>query len=234
MQISGVTQLTLLDYPGHTACIVFTPGCNFRCGYCHNPEFVLPERLCQIRESFIDEEAFFGFLRERQGRLDGVVITGGEPTIQPDLERFIQAVKSLGFLVKIDTNGNKPAVLRKLLDAKLLDYVAMDMKTSLEEYPNLAGKQADPRAIEASMTILKHGAVEYEFRATLVKERHSPAVLEAMKETLTGAKRFFLQTFRNGITLDPAYAKLTPFSRDEMERLKEFFVPVIAEVGIRE
>lgn len=234
MQISGVTPLTLLDYPGHTACIVFTPGCNFRCGYCHNPEFVLPEILCRIRKSFIPEVNFLTFLDQRQGRLEGVVITGGEPTVQPDLERFIRAIKDRGFRVKLDTNGNKPAVLSRLIEAGLIDYVAMDFKTSLGEYPNLVGKLANARAIANSLEILKRGSIDYEFRTTLVKEQHTPDILEAMKRELAGAKRFFLQTFRNGITLDPAYVHSTSFSRDEMEQLRSFFAPAVAETGIRE
>lgn len=233
MQLSGVNKLTLLDYPGHTACIFFTPGCNFRCGYCHNPEFVLPQELCQIQKSFIPEAVAFAFLRERQGRLDGVVITGGEPTIQPDLERFIRAVKELGFLVKLDTNGNKPEVLKRLVSEGLIDYVAMDVKSSPSEYTNLVGKLADAEAIRESMEFLKTDVVDYEFRTTLVKEKHSREVLEDMQKTLMGAKRFFLQTFRNGIVLDPAYRHCTPFSQSEMERLQSFFGQVVEVVKIR-
>ncbi|PIR76985.1 MAG: anaerobic ribonucleoside-triphosphate reductase activating protein, partial [Candidatus Magasanikbacteria bacterium CG10_big_fil_rev_8_21_14_0_10_38_6] len=139
MVISGVQPFTLLDFPEKTACIIFTAGCNFRCGYCHNPEFVLPEKIQQIKTSFIDEETIYSFLQKRKGLLDGVVISGGEPTMMGDLPAFIRNIKELGFLVKLDTNGNRPLVLQHLLDEGLLDYVAMDVKTSLVNYADLVG-----------------------------------------------------------------------------------------------
>ncbi|MFA9262301.1 MAG: anaerobic ribonucleoside-triphosphate reductase activating protein, partial [Undibacterium sp.] len=137
MKLTAVQKFTLLDYPGRVACIAFTPGCDLRCGFCHNAEFVLPERLKELAGSFIDEEHFFAFLERRRGLLEGVVVSGGEPTIWRDLPEFLARIRSLGFLVKLDTNGNNPAMLRELFDRKLVDFVAMDVKTSLEEYPGL-------------------------------------------------------------------------------------------------
>lgn len=233
MQFSGVNKLTLLDYPGRTACILFTPGCNFRCGYCHNPEFVLPEMLGQIRESFIPEEAIVSFLRERRGKLEGVVITGGEPTIQPDLGRFIREVKKMGFLIKLDTNGNKPEVLKQLVEEGLIDFVALDVKTSLARYPDLVGGLARPEKIAESIAYLKGNPVEYEFRTTLVKEKHSREVLEEMKDLVRGAKRLFLQTFRPGIVLDPQFHQYRPFSPEETENIRTFFSEAVESVVIR-
>ncbi len=234
MLISGVTKLTLIDFPGKTACIVFTAGCNFRCGYCHNPEFVLPERLREIAPGFIPEEAMLGFLKRRQGMLEGVVITGGEPTLHPDLEAFIRKVRALGYAIKLDTNGNRPEVLRRLIDAELLDYVAMDFKIDHARYPGLVGPGADPEKIRESFDLLKEGRVPYEFRTTLVREIHTDEVLADMRRELKGSARYFLQTFRPGIVLQPSFAGYHPFSREEMQDIADDFSAVVGEIGVRE
>lgn len=234
MILSGIQKFTLLDFPGKVACILFTGGCNFRCSFCHNPEFVLPEELAKIRGSFIPEEAAFNFLRQRQGMLEGVVITGGEPTIMPDLEPFIVKIRALGFAIKLDTNGNKPEVLRSLMDKGLLEYVAMDFKTSLPDYKALVGQWADEMKLRESIELLKQGDIEYEFRTTLVKEVHSPKILEAMRDTLSGAKRLFLQPFRNEITLNPAFRDYHAFSPDEMRDIAGFFAGSVGQVTVRE
>jgi pyruvate formate lyase activating enzyme len=233
MLISGVQPCTLLDFPGCAAAIVFTPGCNFRCAYCHNPEFVLPERVKALRPSFIPEETFFRFLDRRGELLDGVVVTGGEPTLMPDLLEFLKKVKDKGFKTKLDTNGNRPAMLRRALDEGLVDYVAMDVKTSLGEYRNLAGPLADPEAIEESMKILKASKVPSEFRSTLIKELHPQSVLDDMAELLKGAKILYLQKFRPGIVLKPVAENYHPFSDDEMEQIAAFFRRVVPTVIIR-
>lgn len=234
MLISGITKLTLLDFPEKTACIIFTAGCNFRCGYCHNPEFVLLERLKEIEKGFIPETVIFNFLKRRQGMLQGVVITGGEPTLQPDLSDFIRKVRSLGYAVKLDTNGNRPEVLRALLEEGLLDYVAMDFKTDFVFYPELSGKGADPRAVKESFELLREGSVPYEFRTTLVQEIHTDAVLREMRQQLIGVKRYYLQPFRSDIVLHPKFEGMHAFSDEEMEQLADFFAEVVDEVGIRE
>jgi len=234
MIISGIQRFTLLDFPGKIACIIFTGGCNYRCGFCHNPEFVLPEVLAKIRGSFIPEEAALNFLKQRQGMLEGVVITGGEPTIMPDLEAFIVGVRDLGFAVKLDTNGNRPAVLRSLIGQGLLDYVAMDFKTSLPQYRALVGQWADEAKLRESIELLKEGGVEYEFRTTLIREEHTPAILNAMRDTLAGAKRLYLQAFRSGITLDPAFKDLHSFTPGEMQDIAQLFSGSVEEVFIRE
>lgn len=234
MIISGIQKFTLLDFPGKVACIIFTGGCNMRCRFCHNPEFVLPEELAKLQGNFISEEAVFNFLRERQGTLEGVVISGGEPTIMPDLDEFVAKVKDLGFLVKLDTNGNHPQVLYQLIGKGLVDYIAMDFKMSLSEYVALAGPGADVARIAQSIAFLKAGKVDYEFRTTLIREFHTPEILAEMQGTLRGAKRWCLQPFRSGVTLDPALRTCHAFSPDEMKGIAESFSGVVGEVMIRE
>ena len=233
MLLSGIQPFTLIDYPGKTACIVFTGGCNFRCGYCHNPEFVLPERLAELKGSFIPPDAFFNFLRTRQGLLDGVVVSGGEPTMMPDLLTFLGHIKFLGFSVKLDTNGNRPDIVKEAIARGLIDYVAMDFKTSLAEYQTLVGNRADPKKIAESVQILKSGIIEYEFRSTLIKQVHPEETISQMQAELAGAKNLYLQTFRPATTLNPIFQSYTPFSSDEMSAIAAKFRPVIHNVFIR-
>lgn len=223
MQISAVQKLTLLDFPGKTACIAFTPGCNFRCGFCHNPEFVLPEELTRLKDSFISPETFFSFLEERRGRLDGVVITGGEPTIQRGLADVLRRIKSLGFQTKLDTNGSLPEMLEPILNEGLADYVAMDVKTSLERYAELASACVRPEAIKESMRLIKNLAPDYEFRTTILAEHHDTRTLLDMRSLLFGAKRFALQGFRPGKTLNPDFERHVAVPRSRLEPIKELF-----------
>ena len=234
MILSGIQKFTLLDFPGRIACIFFTGGCNYRCGFCHNPEFVLPEELAKISKSFIPEKAALNFLKQRKGLLDGVVITGGEPTIMPDLEAFIGKVRELGFAVKLDTNGNRPEVIRSLRDKGLIDYVAMDFKIALPHYKSLVGQWADEKALRESVDLLKEGNIDYEFRSTLIREVHTPRILTTMQETMKGAKRLYLQTFRNGITLHPSFKDYHPFSLEEMRVIAKQFSGSVGEVFVRE
>lgn len=234
MIISGIQKFTLIDFPGKIACIIFTGGCNYRCGFCHNPEFVVPEQLAKISKSFIPEEVALNFLEKRKGKLEGVVISGGEPTIMPDLEDFIVKVRKLGFVVKLDSNGNHPDVFRTLIKKGLVDYIAMDFKTSLPRYQALVGKWADEKKLLESVDLLKEGKVDYEFRCTLIREIHTPEILKEMVKTMKGAKRLYLQTFRNGITLDPLFKGFHSFTLDEMNDIAKLFSKNVKEVGIRE
>ncbi len=233
MLISGVERFTLLDYPGKTAAILFTAGCTFRCGFCHNPEFVLPDLLATMKDSFIPEEAVLNFLQTRQGLLDGVVISGGEPTVQPDLLSFIAKIKAMGFLVKLDTNGNRPEIVEQALADGLLNYIAMDVKTSLKHYPELAGSLVKPDAVKKSIDVIRTSGIPYEFRSTLIKEVHSKEILEDMRTLLSGSEQLFLQTFRPGHTLLPAFQDFHPFSIDEMQDLAAFFGKNIRHVAFR-
>jgi pyruvate formate lyase activating enzyme len=173
MRIGGFQKFSLLDYPGLVSAIVFTQGCNFRCPYCHNPELVLPDQFGET----VDPEWILAFLETRQGRLDGVTITGGEPTIQPDVLEWLEAIKQRSFRVKLDTNGSNPHVVKQALDRNLLDFIAMDIKAPLDSYAALAGTAVDTAAIEQSIAHILHSGIAYQFRTTL-----APTLLtEAMK-----------------------------------------------------
>ncbi|HBB27095.1 TPA: anaerobic ribonucleoside-triphosphate reductase activating protein [Candidatus Gracilibacteria bacterium] len=226
MQISAIKKSTLLDYPGKLATIIFTPGCNLRCGFCHNPEFVLPEEIEKIRHDFISEEIFFRFLKTRQGFLDGVVICGGEPTIHADLPQFCQKIKSLGFLVKLDTNGSNPEVLERLLEENLIDYIAMDVKHTLEQYREITGKDIDILRYEKSMELIKTKAPDYEFRTTVIKGVHSSEDIEKIGVLIGGAKKYCLQNYRGEHTLDPNFkgGSFTAQELAEFQNISEKYV----------
>ncbi len=188
MKLGGLQKLTLLDFPQKVACTVFTPGCNFRCPFCHNASLVLSED----DEFSVDE--FFSFLKKRQGLLEGVCITGGEPLLQKDIEDFIREIKNLGFLVKLDTNGSFPEKLSKLLP--LLDYVAMDIKNSPKKYLITAGVDYDILdKVNQSIQILRSSCTEYEFRTTVTKELHSIEDFDQIGIWLEGVPRYYLQAF---------------------------------------
>ena len=192
MVIHGIQKLTLVDYPGHPAAILFTGDCNFRCPFCQNASLV----LSSSSEPLIADEEIFSFLTKRKGMLDGVVVTGGEPTLQKDLIPYLGRLKDLGYLVKLDTNGYRPDVLEKAMESGYVDYVAMDIKTSLDEYPVVAGiKNLDVSRIERSVELLKSGAVDYEFRTTVVEPLHHKENFEKIGELLKGCRRYYLQSF---------------------------------------
>ena len=192
MRIQGLQKLTLLDYPEHTACTVFTSGCNFRCPFCHNASLVVDIP----KESEISEEEFFAFLQKRIGILDGVCVSGGEPLLQPDIERFIKKIKDMGFAVKLDTNGSFPDKLIQLVEEGLVDYVAMDIKNSPETYAFTAGTETlDIVSVKKSVSYLKEGHVPFEFRTTVVKHYHSKESFEEIGKWLEGTEKYFLQNF---------------------------------------
>jgi len=192
MKISGLQKLTLLDFPGKTAATVFTGGCNLRCPFCHNA-LLVTELECAEEYS---EDEVLSYLKKRAGILDGVCITGGEPLLQKDIADFIQKVKSLGLSVKLDTNGTNPEKLRELIEAELLDYVAMDIKNSKERYLETVGIPGfEVAPIEESVELLKEGHVDYEFRTTVVRELHTEGDIEKIAEWIKGAPRYFLQNF---------------------------------------
>ena len=188
MRIGGLQKLTLLDFPGHVACTVFLQGCNFRCPFCHNASLVLGTDA-------ISEDEVLRFLKTRQGLLDGVAITGGEPLLSAELPDFLRKIKALGFKTKLDTNGSLPERLRALLDEVLVDYVAMDIKNSPKKYAETSGAEGMLDAVRQSVDILKNGAVPYEFRTTVVDELHEASDFDAIGKWLAGAPRYFLQSF---------------------------------------
>ena len=208
MLVSGLQKLSLLDYPGKVACVVFTPGCNLRCGFCHNPEFVLPEKLLSIKASFLKEREFFDFLEKRKGILDAVSICGGEPTMHRDLPDFCRRIKELGFLVKLDTNGSHPEVLARLLKAKLVDYVAMDVKHIWSKYQEITGRGIEILKYQESIKIIIDSAPDYEFRTTVIDGVHSREDILEMASYIQNAKIYYLQNYRPGEVLDPSFIRL--------------------------
>ena len=223
MKISGLQKLTLLDFPDRTACTVFLGGCNFRCPFCHNSSLVLGAGEGEN----IPEEEFFAFLKSRKSRLDGVAITGGEPLISDETEIFIEKIKSMGYAVKLDTNGAFPERLRRLIGKGLVDYVAMDIKNSPHKYAKTIGLPSAPLGkIEESIRILMSGKVSFEFRTTLVKGFHTEDDIETIGKWISGAERWYLQAFKD--SGDLISGGLCGFERDEYLRFLDIarrFVP---------
>ncbi len=236
MRIGGVNKLTLLDYPGRMAAILFTPECNLCCGYCHNPDFVLPERIRDNAPAEIPFEVFLNFLRTRRGFLDGVVISGGEPTLQPDLAECLARIRELGFRVKLDTNGTAPDVLQHLLEGRLIDAVAMDLKAVPENYasisPGCPQNLGEPLRRSIGL-ILAAGNVETEFRTTVLPDRHPPETLEEMARCIGGARLWALQKFRPEHVVDPAYQTLRPYTERELRELEPRLLKWVRKIELR-
>lgn len=239
MLIGGVQELTTLDFPGRLAAVVFTLGCNFRCGYCHNPQFVDEEQIKRMIKGVIPEEVFFKFLEKRKGKLEGVCISGGEPMLQPDIVEFALKIKKAGFLVKVDTNGTKPLVLEKMIAKKAVDFFAMDIKTSLSRYQEITFPTCDVgngqmvEEIKKSKEIIQNSGLPYEFRTTAVKSKHTKEIFEEIGEWLRGAESYFIQNFRNKKTLAEEYKKEEGFSEKELAEFKLLMEKYVKNCGIR-
>lgn len=226
MKIQGLQKLTVLDFPGKVACIIFTAGCSFRCPFCHNATLVRAEG------DNISEEEVLSYLKKRQGILDGVVISGGEPTIQKGLKEFIVKIKELGYAVKLDTNGYQPEVLKELLNEGLLDYVAMDIKNSKGKYGVTTGLQdIDISRIEESVELLKSGNVPYEFRTTVMAELHDAQDIAEVSEWLRGAEKHFIQSFKD--SGDILCGSFTPPDEAKIAEFKEIMAQNVALVASR-
>lgn len=233
MDIHGLNKLTLLDYPGHMACLIFTGSCNYRCPFCQNRDLVLHP----TSQPVIPEEEFFAFLKQRRGILEGVCISGGEPTLWPDLADFIKKIRSLGYKVKLDTNGSRPDVVASLLSEDLLDYVAMDIKNSPAKYPETIGLCADACPIDAvrkTVSLLMASNIPYEFRTTVVKELHSEADLLEIGHWLNGAKAYYLQPFKDcGTLVGCAAGTYHSYSSDELKHFINLLTPSFSTIGLR-
>lgn len=220
MEIRGLQKITLMDFPGKVACIVFTPYCNLRCPFCYNRDLVLfPEKLPKTDESY-----FFKFLESRKGLLDGIVISGGEPTLQPDLFEFIKKCRSLGFLIKLDTNGLNPEILNSLLSERLLDYVALDFKEGGGN--GKIYKKQDYENLLKSLEIIRDSGIPYEIRTTVVPGIQSEEELLEMAGTLLENEKWYLQNFNPISTMDPIFKDVKPYDRAFFEeilpKIKEF------------
>jgi pyruvate formate lyase activating enzyme len=230
MRIGGFQKLTLIDYPGKIATTVFTVGCSFRCGFCHNPELVLQSQFPAPNNM---EEEFLAHLEKRKGKIEGVCITGGEPTIQPDIIEFITKIKGMGFAVKLDSNGTRPDVLKKLYDLKLLDFVAMDIKSSPENYDKAVGLKADIKRIKLSVTMIMNSGVPYEFRTTVVPGIHTEEDFIKIGEWISGARAYYLQEYRDGRVLDPKIRKKTVGKTLDLEKIKKSIEKKFGKIGVR-
>jgi pyruvate formate lyase activating enzyme len=229
MQIRGWVKTSLIDYPGKIATVLFTSGCNFRCPYCQNSDLVLhPESLPEI-----DPAEIFQLLTRRRGLIDGMVITGGEPTLQKGLDDFLRKVKELGLGVKLDTNGYRPQVLRELLGQGLLDYVAMDIKTSPAKYPLAAGVPVDVRRIKESVRLILSSGIDHEFRTTVVPGIVALEDVEEIAKLIAEAGKYILQQFRPQGTLDPRFGEIAPYPAQTLLEMAQVAERCIDGVEVR-
>lgn len=228
MKLIGLQKMTVLDFPGRVACIVFTYGCNFRCPFCHNASLVTGDG-----ESNVSEEEFFAYLKKRQGILDGVVVTGGEPLLQNGIEEFLFKIKSMGFEIKLDTNGTFPEKLKNIVNKGLVDYVAMDIKNTPENYAITIGKdEFDIGCIKESVDFLiNQDKVEYEFRTTIVAQFHTLSMMDEIGEFIKGAKNYYLQGFVD--SGDLISDKMSALPKANMEKMAEKVKPYVENVSLR-
>lgn len=227
MHIGGLQKVSLLDFPGKIAATVFLPGCNMRCPFCHNAPLVLTE---QRLDPGLTEQELLSFLQTRQGKLDGVCITGGEPTLHKGLPDLLRKIKDMGFQLKLDTNGTNPGMLAALLKEGLLDYVAMDIKNSPEKYPITCGGD-HLEAVRQSAALLMNSDVEYEFRTTAVRQLHTPEDIKKIGIWLSGAKRYYIQQFVDSGNL--IGQGLSALSHSEMETLRQAALEYIPTTALR-
>ncbi len=228
MQIGGTQKLTLLDYPGKVACTVFLSGCNLRCPYCHNPSLVLPKK---INTTEIPAAELLHFLEKRKGKLEGVCITGGEPTLHRELPSLLWQLQSMGFAVKLDTNGTNPVLLEQLIRDNLLNYVAMDIKNSPLRYSETCGGIDLLAQVKKSAALLMDGPVEYEFRTTVCAPLHTPQDMDEIGRWLKGAKRYFLQPFVDSGAL--VGGGVSALNEKEINELRDSVLPYIPNTQIR-
>ncbi|HAW58921.1 MAG TPA: anaerobic ribonucleoside-triphosphate reductase activating protein [Bacteroidales bacterium] len=228
MNIGGIQRLSLLDYPDKTCCTIFTIGCNYRCPFCHNASIIQN----QFAEKGILQEEVIDFLKRRIGILDGVCITGGEPLLQDQLESFIREVKSLGFSIKLDTNGSLPKKLKQLIETGLVDYVAMDIKNSPDSYGQTVGiNNYNLEPVKESVDFILSNIVPYEFRTTAVRQLHTSKDMLAIAQWIKGAEHYYLQNFVD--SGDVLESGLSGFSREEMQDFQELIRPIIPSVELR-
>lgn len=229
MLIGGLQPVTLLDYPRKVAAIIFTSGCNMRCPFCYNSNLVFPELITP--DHLYDEKAVMDFLHRRKKYLDGLVITGGEPTLQADLPEFLAKLKKIGYAIKLDTNGLRPEILKKLLAEKLVDYFAMDIKGPVDSYEKFAGVKADRLA--DSIDLIMNSGLDYEFRSTLVRNLHELSDMEMMAKLIAGAPAYFLQNFRAEKPLAGVNFKGRPFSLKDLEEFRKTASRYVPNTQIR-
>lgn len=228
MRISGLQKLTLLDFPGHTAAIVFTRGCNFRCSYCYN--YGLVDGSVDISQDLSTDDVL-DFLNERKQLLTGVVITGGEPTIQKDLIDFLKQIREIGLDIKLDTNGSFPDVIESIIEQKLVDYIAMDIKTMPDDYENITCVKTNAENIKKSIDLIKKGGVPHEFRTTIIKNYHDIKKIMNICEFVGGNDKLYLQNFEMNESV--VNKKWQSFQKDELVLIKNLLKDIYSNVEIR-
>jgi pyruvate formate lyase activating enzyme len=229
MNIGGLQKFSMIDYPDKLSAIVFTLACNFRCGYCHNPELVLPEKF----NPSLDEKKILEFFKTRIGKLDAVSITGGEPTLHPDLPQFMKKLKDLGFLIKLDTNGTNPEMLKNIIDEKLVDYIAMDIKAPLEKYKEVINHKVNLDNIQKSINLIMDSGLDYEFRTTIVKSQLRIEDLISIGKLIKGADIYYLQKFIPSKVNDEKFLKEKTYSDEEFEKIKKDLLKYVQKCEIR-
>ncbi len=244
MIIGGLQQFSLLDYPGCVSAIIFTQGCNFRCQFCYNPMLVWPDKVGKLKYARdieqqkdhpkIKEDDLFVFLKSRVGKLDAIVITGGEPCLQKDLFEFIKKIKKLGFLIKLDTNGSYPEILEKLLDKKLIDYMAMDLKAPAEKYSQTTGVAENFNNIKKSVKIIMQSGLPYEFRTTVVPGLLNKDDINEMGKIIKGARAWYLQGFKSANDLVNQDLKgRVPYNSRQMQEMAEIGRKYVKKCEVR-
>jgi pyruvate formate lyase activating enzyme len=229
--IKGVQKTTLIDYPGTVACTIFLSRCNFRCKYCYNQSLVNDSKDLEI----IPEKEMLDFLKERKKWLDGVCITGGEPCMHSGLPEFLEKIKKLGYKIKLDTNGTNTWQLKELIEKKLIDYIAMDIKTSLKKYNLVTQVKVPIETIKKSIELIMGSNVDYEFRSTVAPGIIDESDIKDIGKMLSGAKNFFIQQYKEGLdTVDPKFSKVTPYPIEKLELFKRILEKDIQKVSIRQ
>lgn len=235
MQISGLQKTTLVDFPGLVAATVFTRGCSFRCGFCHNPELVIPEKFIPA----YGEEEIYKFLDSRVGKLKGVCLTGGEPLLQPDISEFISHIKAMGFKVKLDTNGSFPDKLERIIAEGDVSYLAMDIKSPIHKYSTVANHKINNLTIQQfnnkilrSVKLIMNSGIDYEFRTTVAKPYHEVADFLDIGEMIKGAQKYFIQNFVKSKHIDE-HEKFEPFSEEELDISLANIKPFVETAAIR-
>ena len=229
VKISGFQKTSLVDYPDKIVSTIFTSGCNFRCGFCHNPELVTGNNL-----PLISEQEIINHLKQHKNFLDGICITGGEPTLHQDLPEFIKKIKQVGFLVKLDTNGTNPEMLESLIKNNLIDYIAMDIKAPIEKYKEIVNVEVSTGKIQKSIEFIQNSGIDYEFRTTLLPDILNKKDMLKIAEWLKGSKKYYIQQFRSGKTLDPKFQDANPYTLKELKEFKELMSPFFEVCEVRE
>lgn len=229
MKIGGLQKVSLIEYPGKIGAVIFTQGCNFRCPYCHNPELVDPG----LYGNCLAEEDIFSFLEKRRGKLEAVTVTGGEPTLQDDLPVFLERIKGMGYLVKIDSNGSHPDMLEGLTRGKLVDYIAMDVKAPLEKYEKITAARIDHSKIKRSIDMIIALGIDYEFRTTVPRSMLEMEDVLAIGRLIKNARRYIIQKFVPSKTLNPSFVNDTSYSDEDLSVLKKKLEKNIQIVAVR-